>query len=169
MTLTARGRVSSSRYEDDEFDDFELDAVALAAIAGGFKQLSQLRLETTHDEPWGRCPGMRPRKMVIALILSHLRAEPMSNEKLDAVRDLLMSDDNAEILEKISSVWLEDPDKAPKLLFRFRYKGLKLDATADEVVDHLEKLDDDLDIELTPEMGVNVAKGAAQVCRSEDQ
>ena len=27
--------------EDDEFDDFELDIVALAAIAGGFKQTSR--------------------------------------------------------------------------------------------------------------------------------
>ena len=34
--------------EDDEFDDVELDAVALAAIAV--------------DEAWGRCPGMRPMR-----------------------------------------------------------------------------------------------------------
>ena len=27
--------------EDEEFDDFELDIVALAAIAGGFKQTSR--------------------------------------------------------------------------------------------------------------------------------
>ena len=84
----------------------------------------------------------------------------MSNEKLDAVRDLLMSDDNAEILEKISSVWLEDPEQGAEMIISFASdKGLKLDATADEVVDHLEKLDEDLDIELTPEMLANVAGG----------
>ena len=47
--------------EDEEFDDIELDAVALLAIAGGFgggrKGCCQ---EEAHDEPWGRCPGMRP-------------------------------------------------------------------------------------------------------------
>ena len=84
----------------------------------------------------------------------------MSNERLDAVRDRLMSDDNAEILEKISSVWLEDPEQGAEMIISFASdKGLKLDATADEVVDHLEKLDEDLDIELTPEMLANVAGG----------
>ena len=41
-------------------------------------------------------------------------------------------------------------------------KGLKLDATADELVDHLENLDDDEDdedIELTPEMLADIAGG----------
>ena len=48
--------------DDDEFDDFELDAVALAAIAGGGGRTSDNACcqEEAHDEPWGRCPGMRP-------------------------------------------------------------------------------------------------------------
>ena len=84
----------------------------------------------------------------------------MLQEQLDAIRDQLMSDDNAEILEKISSVWLEDPEQGAEMIISFASdKGLKLDATADEVVDYLEKLDDDLDIELTPEMLANVAGG----------
>ena len=104
------------------------------------------------------------------LILSHLRAEPMSNEKLDAVRDLLMSDDNAEILEKFSSVWLEDPEQGAEMIISFASdKGLKLDATADEVVDHLEKLDEDLDIELTPEMLANVAGGRRSGLHASDR
>ena len=51
--------------EESEFDDIELDAVALAAIAGGFgekKQRSCECQEEAHDEPWGRCPGMRPMR-----------------------------------------------------------------------------------------------------------
>ena len=53
--------------EDDEFDDFELDIVALAAIAGGFKgDESNCCQEEAHDEPWGRCPGMRPMRKCLA-------------------------------------------------------------------------------------------------------
>ena len=47
--------------EDDEFDDFELDIVALAAIAGGRGRKGCCQ-EEAHDEPWGRCPGMRPMR-----------------------------------------------------------------------------------------------------------
>ena len=46
---------------DDEFDDVALDAVALAAIAGG-RSLRSCCQEEAHDEPWGRCPGMRPMR-----------------------------------------------------------------------------------------------------------
>ena len=49
--------------EDEEFDDIELDAVALAAIAGGSRSgYSNCCQEEAHDEPWGRCPGMRPMR-----------------------------------------------------------------------------------------------------------
>ena len=48
--------------EDDEFDDFELDIAALAAIAGGRANESNCCQEEAHDEPWGRCPGMRPMR-----------------------------------------------------------------------------------------------------------
>ena len=50
--------------EDDEFDDFELDIVALAAIAGGYRGGSNGCgcQEEAHGEPWGRCPGMRPMR-----------------------------------------------------------------------------------------------------------
>ena len=48
--------------EDDEFDDIELDIVALAAIAGGRGNESNCCQEEAHDEPWGRCPGMRPMR-----------------------------------------------------------------------------------------------------------
>ena len=49
--------------EEEEFDDIELDAVALAAIAGGNRGSSgNCCQEEAHDEPWGRCPGMRPMR-----------------------------------------------------------------------------------------------------------
>ena len=48
--------------EDDEFDDIELDAVALAAIAGGRSDERECCQEEAHDELWGRCPGMRPMR-----------------------------------------------------------------------------------------------------------
>ena len=50
--------------EDEEFDDIELDAVALTAIAGGGRRKNSRGCcqEEAHDEPWGRCPGMRPMR-----------------------------------------------------------------------------------------------------------
>jgi len=49
--------------EEEEFDDIELDAVALLAIAGGGgRSRGGCCQEEAHDEPWGRCPGMRPMR-----------------------------------------------------------------------------------------------------------
>ena len=49
--------------EDDEFDDIELDAIALTAIAGGYRGGRRgCCQEEAHNEPWGRCPGMRPMR-----------------------------------------------------------------------------------------------------------
>ena len=49
--------------EESEFDDIELNAVALAAIAGGRRGSDgECCQEEAHDEPWGRCPGMRPMR-----------------------------------------------------------------------------------------------------------
>ena len=46
---------------EEEFDDIQLDAVALTAIAGG-RSLRSCCQEEAHDEPWGRCPGIRPMR-----------------------------------------------------------------------------------------------------------
>ena len=84
----------------------------------------------------------------------------MLEEQFDAVWHQLMSDDNAEIREKICSVSEEEPERGAEMIITFATdKGLKLDATADELVDHLENIDDDEDIELTPEMLADVAGG----------
>ena len=48
--------------EEEEFDDIELDAIALTAIAGGRGRRGCGCQEEAHDEPWGRCPGMRPMR-----------------------------------------------------------------------------------------------------------
>ena len=49
--------------DDEEFDDIELDAVALTAIAGGGRGGRRgCCQEEAHDELWGRCPGMRPMR-----------------------------------------------------------------------------------------------------------
>ena len=49
--------------DDEEFDDIELAAVALTAIAGGGRGgAGRCCQEEAHDEPWGRCPGMRPMR-----------------------------------------------------------------------------------------------------------
>ena len=50
--------------EEEEFDDIELDAIALTAIAGGGAggRRGCGCQEEAHDEPWGRCPGMRPMR-----------------------------------------------------------------------------------------------------------
>ena len=49
--------------EDSEFDDLELDPIALTAIAGGSRGgMGNCCQEEAHDEPWGRCPGMRPMR-----------------------------------------------------------------------------------------------------------
>ena len=48
------------KMDDDDFD-IELTIENLAAIAGGDSKGCSC-LEEAHDEPWGRCPGMRPMR-----------------------------------------------------------------------------------------------------------
>jgi hypothetical protein len=48
---------------EDEFDDVELDEATMAVVSGGYgsRRTCECR-EEAHDEPWGRCPGMRPMR-----------------------------------------------------------------------------------------------------------
>ena len=64
VTLTTEEVRGFLRQMDasDEFDDIELDPIALAAIAGGRGWERECCQEEAHDEPWGRCPGMRPMR-----------------------------------------------------------------------------------------------------------
>ena len=45
------------------------------------------------------------------LTLSHLRAEPMSKEQLDAVKDQLLSEDNSDLRQSVFSAYLEEPER----------------------------------------------------------
>ena len=85
----------------------------------------------------------------------------MSNEQLDAVKDQLLSDENSDLRQKVFSVYLEEPERGANMIIAFATdKGLKLDATPSEVVDYLDNLDDDdMDIEMTPEMLTSVSGG----------
>ena len=48
---------------EDEFDDVELDEASLSAVSGGYRGgRNGCCKEEAHDEPWGRCPGMRPMR-----------------------------------------------------------------------------------------------------------
>ena len=47
---------------EDEFDDVELDEATMAAVSGGRGRRGCGCKEEAHDEPWGRCPGMRPMR-----------------------------------------------------------------------------------------------------------
>ena len=95
------------------------------------------------------------------LTLSHLRAEPMSKEQLDAVKDQLLSEDNSDLRQSVFSAYLEEPERGANMIIAFAIdKGLKLDTSPSEVIDYLEKLDgEDIDIEMTPEMLASVSGG----------
>ena len=55
---------------DDDDWDVELTPEMLTSVAGGKACTGRPCLEEAHDEPWGRCPGMRPmRKWLFAGVL----------------------------------------------------------------------------------------------------
>ena len=85
----------------------------------------------------------------------------MSKEQLDAVKDQLMSDDNADLRQKVFSAYLEEPERGANMIIDFATdKGFNLDATSTEVVNYIDNLDDgDMDIEMSPEMLTAVAGG----------
>ena len=60
VTITADDVVEYMETSDDEFD-VEIPMELLASVAGGFKSCTDCQ-EEAHDEPWGRCPGMRPMR-----------------------------------------------------------------------------------------------------------
>ena len=76
----------------------------------------------------------------------------MSQEQLDAVKEQLWSEDNDDLRKSVFCACLEAPERGANLIIAFaNNKGLKLDATADEVVEYMEAMDDEeIDIEMTP-------------------
>ncbi|QNI85066.1 hypothetical protein SynPROS71_01263 [Synechococcus sp. PROS-7-1] len=88
----------------------------------------------------------------------------MSKEQLDAVKEQLLSKENESLKQSVFSAYLEEPERGANMIIAFATdKGLKLDATSTEVVDYLENLDDDdIDIEITPEMLTSVSGGKSR-------
>ena len=85
----------------------------------------------------------------------------MSKEQLDAVKDQLLFEDNSDLRQSVFSAYLEEPERGANMIIAFATdKGLKLDTSPSEVIDYLEKLDDEeIDIEMTPEMLASVSGG----------
>ena len=64
VTITADDVVNYMETSDDEFD-VEIPMELLTSISGGKEQggaCGKGCQEEAHDEPWGRCPGMRPMR-----------------------------------------------------------------------------------------------------------
>ena len=59
VTITADDVVEYMETSDDEFD-VEIPMELLTSVAGGKSCVACQ--EEAHDEPWGRCPGMRPMR-----------------------------------------------------------------------------------------------------------
>ena len=93
----------------------------------------------------------------------------MSNEQLDAVKDQLLSEDNSDFRQSVFSAYLEEPERGANMIIAFATdKGLKLDATPSEVVEYMDTLDDeDIDIEMTPEMLTSISGGKSCGCQEE--
>ena len=85
----------------------------------------------------------------------------MLQEQLDAVRNQLMNDDYVDLRQSIYCAFLEDAERGANMIIAFaREKGLKLDASSEDVVQAMNALDDDdIDVEMTPEMLANVSGG----------
>ena len=90
----------------------------------------------------------------------------MSKEQLDAVKEQLLSEDNSYLRQSVFSAYLEEPERGANMIIAFATdKGLKLDTSPSEVIDYLEKLDDEeIDIEMTPEMLANISGGMVGKC-----
>ena len=59
ITLAVDDVVGALNALDDEDIDIEMTPEMLSSVAGAAKCKCQ---EEAHDEPWGRCPGMRPMR-----------------------------------------------------------------------------------------------------------
>ena len=60
ITLGVDDVVAALNALDDEEIDIEMTPEMLSSVAGGEKCMDCQ--EEAHDEPWGRCPGMRPMR-----------------------------------------------------------------------------------------------------------
>ena len=63
ITLAVEDVVSQLNALDDEEIDIEMTPEMLTSVSGAAKSCDTGTCqEEAHDEPWGRCPGMRPMR-----------------------------------------------------------------------------------------------------------
>ena len=81
-----------------------------------------------------------------------------------------MSDNNAELMQSIYCAFLEDAERGANMIITFaREKGLKLDASSEDVVKAMNALDDDdIDVEMTTEMLASVSGGIGSKCSTDN-
>ena len=98
------------------------------------------------------------------LSLTYLRAEPMSKEQLDAVRDQLLAEQDNDLRQNFLNAFLEDAEKGAAMIINYAAeKGLKFDESTKEVIEYIGTLDgEDIDIEMTPEMLATVSGGKSR-------
>ena len=70
ITLGVNDVITQLNALDDEDIDIEMTPEMLSNVAGGGAKCMDCQ-EEAHDEPWGRCPGMRPmRKWLFGTTIS---------------------------------------------------------------------------------------------------
>jgi hypothetical protein len=92
-------------------------------------------------------------------------------EQFDAVKIQLLTDDNADLRQEILSAYLEEPERGANVIVAFaKEKGLKLDASIEDVVQAMKTIDpvfsmdpEEIDIEMSPAEMANVS-GAGFSC-----
>ena len=96
---------------------------------------------------------------------SHMSCLTMLQEQLDAVRDQLLSEENADVKQKVFGAYLEKPERGANMIIAFaKEKGLKFDASTEDVVQAMNAMDDeDIDLEMTPEMLASVSGGGKRL------
>ena len=83
----------------------------------------------------------------------------MTSDHLDAIKNQLQLEKNDEFRQSAFVAFLEDKERGANMIVGFAADiGIKADAK--EVIDYLENLpDDEIDVEMTPEMLAIVAGG----------
>ena len=94
----------------------------------------------------------------------------MTKGQLDAVKEKPMSEENDDLTQSVFSAYLEEPERGSNIIITFAFdKGFKLDPTPSEVVDYMEARDEEeIEIEMTPDMLANVAGGGRKRLDKDD-
>ena len=89
------------------------------------------------------------------------------SSQVKTVIDQLLTDEHADLRNSVMAAYLEDDKRGADLIIAFGAKqGITLNQ--EEVIDFIDEMDEDeLDIELTPEMLTSIAGGAKCDCQEE--